>query len=327
GFRHHCCSAGAGSGPEPSAGNHTAQYQPPYPKVPGEGYATAAARRCRCTNRNRRNKGVGCRYQIAIETVGAAACCGIFSAVSHVIRCRYRPSELPQATGDHVVRQSPGRRLNSCVGPRVSPDGRRVAFIVMIDAQTQVALMDAETGTWDVLTKRQEPGIRIHASWARDGSKIYFTRGSTEGVNIYSIPSVGGEERLVLDNAYFPEPLADGSLLVTRAKGTDQPQLYRFWPEGNRMEPLGVYLSSALDPLVPIRAFADGKEAAFFGRIMTSTGLDAEPHMYTIDLESKETRRVDSDLGVNAALWPVSVDSDRAVLSDSPAGDLHRVVS
>src|SRR5262249_32866757 len=103
-------------------------------------------------------------------------------------------------------------------GPRVSPDGRRVAFIVMVDSQTQVALMDAESGTWDVLTKRLERGVRIHAAWSRDGSKIYFTRGSTEGANVYSIPAVGGEERLVLDNAYFPEPLPDGSILVTQIR-------------------------------------------------------------------------------------------------------------
>ena len=45
-------------------------------------------------------------------------------------------------------------------GPRVSPDGRTVAFIVMVDAQTQVALMDAESGSWDVLTKRPESGVR-----------------------------------------------------------------------------------------------------------------------------------------------------------------------
>jgi hypothetical protein len=212
-------------------------------------------------------------------------------------------------------------------GPRVSPDGRRVAFIVMIDAQTKVAIMDAESGNWDVLTKLQQPGVRIHAAWSGDGSKVYFTRGSTEGVNIYSIPSVGGEERLVLDNAYFPEPLPDGSLLVTRAKEPGQPQLYRFWPEGNRMEPLPVYLTSALDPLVPVRAFADGKQAVVFGRTMTSNELEPQPHVYIVDLLSKTTRRVNSNLGVNAALWPVSVDRDRSILSDSPAGDLHRVVA
>jgi len=212
-------------------------------------------------------------------------------------------------------------------GPRVSPDGRTVAFIVMVDAQTQVALMDAESGNWDVLTKRPEAGVRIHASWSRDGSKIYFTRGSYARVNIYSIPSVGGEERLVLDNAYFPEPLPDGSLLVTRSKGAGQPQLYRFWPEGNRLEPLPAFLTSGLDPLVPIRAFADGKEAVFFGRAMTSRGVDAQPDLHIIDLLSKQTRKLASNLGVNADLWPVSVDPDHFVLSDAPSGDLHRVVA
>ena len=147
--------------------------------------------------------------------------------------------------------------------------------------------MDAESGSWDVLTKRPESGVHLHASWSRDGSKVYFTRGATAGVNIYSIPSVGGEERLVLDNAYFPEPLPDGSLLVTRSNGDGQPQLYRFWPEGSRMEPLPVFLTSGLDPLVPVRAFADGKEAVFFGRAMTAKGLDPRPHIHIIDLLSK----------------------------------------
>src|SRR5262249_42276208 len=189
-------------------------------------------------------------------------------------------------------------------------------------------IMDAESGTWDVLTKHQESGVRIHPAWSSDGSKIYFTRGSTAGVNVYSIPAVGGEERLVLDNAYFPEPLPDGSLLVTRAKEAGQPQLYRFWPDGNRMEPLPLYLTApALDPLVPLRAFADGKEAVVFGRAMISNDMDPQPHVYVVDLSSKKLRKVDSNLGVNAALWPVAVDRGHSILSDSPAGDLHRVVA
>src|SRR5215510_12989298 len=120
----------------------------------------------------------------------------------------------------------------------------------------------------------------MHASWSRDGSKVYFTRGSTLGVNIYSIPAVGGEERLVLDNAFFPEPLPDGSMLVARSSESSLSQMYRFWPEDNRMEPLPAYLTSALDPLVPIRAFPDGKEAVFFGRTVTLEGPDTEPHVY-----------------------------------------------
>jgi hypothetical protein len=213
-------------------------------------------------------------------------------------------------------------------GPRISPDSRRVVFIVLVDGQSQVALMDAESGTWDVLTKRPESGVRIHAAWARDGSKVYFTRGSTLGVNVYSIPSVGGEERLVLDNAYFPEPLPDGSLLVTRSNTAAQPQLHRFWPEDNRIEPLPVYLTgAALDPLVPVRAFADGKEAVFFGRTMTAAGLDLRPGLHIIDLSSKQTRQIASNIGGNAALWPVSVDRDGFVISDDPIGDLHRVVA
>jgi len=197
----------------------------------------------------------------------------------------------------------------------------------MVDAQSQVALMDAESGTWDVLTRLPQPGVHIHVSWSRDGSKLYFTRGSTLGVNVYSIPSVGGEERLVLDDAYFPEPLPDGSMLLTRSRGDGQSQVYHFWPESNRMEPLPVYLSSPLDPPFPIRAFADGKAAVFFGRTMTAAGLDPQPHLQIIDLMTKQIHPLDSNIGSNAASWPVSVDRNHFVLSDSPTGDLHRVVA
>jgi len=212
-------------------------------------------------------------------------------------------------------------------GPRVSPDGRTVLFIVMVDGQTHVALMDAESGNWDVLTKRPETGVRIHASWSRDGSTIYFTRGSTLGVNVYSIPSVGGEERLVLDNAFCPEALPDGSLLVIRLKSDNEPQLYRFWPQDSRIEALPVYLGKGLDPLVPVRAFPDGKEAVFFGRTITANGLDPLPGLHSIDLATKVTRRLASNLELNADLWPIAVDPKHSILSDSPSGDLHRVVA
>jgi len=212
-------------------------------------------------------------------------------------------------------------------GPRISPDGRTVSFIVMVDGQTQVALMDAESGSWDVLTKRPESGVRMHSSWSRDGSRIYFTRGSTLGVNVYSIPIVGGEERLVLDNAFCPEPLPDGSLLVIRLKSDNEPQLYRFWPEDGRVESLPVFLGKSLDPLVPIRAFPDGKEAVFFGKTMTANVLDPLPGLHSIDLVSKVTRSLASNLELNADLWPISVDPKLSILSDSPSGDLHRVVA
>jgi len=60
---------------------------------------------------------------------------------------------------------------------------------------------------------------------------------------------------------------------------------------------------------------------------MSEKGLDVEPDLHAIDLSTKVTRKLASKLGVNADLWPISVDRDHSVLSDSPSGDLHRVVT
>jgi hypothetical protein len=86
-------------------------------------------------------------------------------------------------------------------------------------------------------------------------------------------------------------------------------------------------VTGALDPLVPVRAFADGKEAVFFGRTLKAGGLEGQPNVQILNLDSKQTRKVKLSPSANSALWPVAVGRDDVVLSDAPAGDLHRVVS
>ena len=58
--------------------------------------------------------------------------------------------------------------------PRRSPDGRLLAFQAMVDGQTQVAVMDPESGNWNVLTRRRDQGIVQYLCWSTDGSTIYL---------------------------------------------------------------------------------------------------------------------------------------------------------
>ena len=71
--------------------------------------------------------------------------------------------------------------------------------------------------------------------WSRDGTKLFFDRFLNVPVGIYTVPVFGGDEQLVLENAIGPEPLPDGSLLVTRVNEHRQRQLYRYWPETQRL--------------------------------------------------------------------------------------------
>src|SRR5438034_216907 len=100
--------------------------------------------------------------------------------------------------------------------PRISPDGRTLAFQAMVDNQTQVAVMNPDSGNWTVLTHTKSSGPVQEITWSPDGSKLYFDRVVPQPVGIYTVPSLGGDERLVLKGAGGPEALPDGSLLVWR---------------------------------------------------------------------------------------------------------------
>jgi hypothetical protein len=218
------------------------------------------------------------------------------------------------------------------MGPRISPDGHTLAFQAMVDGLTQVAVMDADSGDWTVLTKNRSRGYITELNWSPDGSEIYFDRDFSVPQGIYTVSRFGGEEHLVLEDAMGPEPLPDGSLLVTKVNKDRIDQLYRFWPDNGRLEALGAILPATSDLCPPVRTFRDGKGAVFFGQTLGQDKADASQHLYLLDLNTGKTRRLapDVDLRLTSSLnlFPLAVTSDdHSVLADQSVGDLHRVVA
>ena len=148
--------------------------------------------------------------------------------------------------------------------PRVSPDGQLLAFEAMVNGQTQVAVMKPDTGNWSVLTRDRSKGLVDSLAWSHDSARIYYDRFTDAPRGIYSVPALGGDERLLIENAGRPEPLPDGSLLLVRLNGDRQVQIHRLWPENGRLEPLPALLPPMFDQtfIVPL----DGDRVAFFGR-------------------------------------------------------------
>ncbi len=126
------------------------------------------------------------------------------------------------------------------INSRLSPDGHLLAFLAMVDGLTQVAVMKPESGNWTILTRDRSRGQAFSVSWSPDGALIYYTRsnGATKGV--YSVPLLGGDEHLVLDNAGNSEAMLDGSLIVAKVSAERKRKLHRFWPGTGRMEEIAI---------------------------------------------------------------------------------------
>ncbi len=209
--------------------------------------------------------------------------------------------------------------------PRLSPDGHLLAFQAMVDGLSQIAVMKPESGNWSVLTRDRNQGPILNHSWSADGALIYYDRCMDVPRGVFSVPVLGGDERLVVENAFSPEPLPDGSLLIVKLNAQGRYQLHRFWPGTGRIQALPILVSQS-SYSVHVRAAQDGKTAVAWGEALPQN--TSSPSFYVIDLSSGSTRRLDShgvaeaDGGRN---FTVSLDG-KSVLTFVHSGALARIL-
>lgn len=168
--------------------------------------------------------------------------------------------------------------------PRLSPDGQTLAFRGIVNGQSQVGIMKPDTGSWTMLTHEPNLGPIGPVAWARDAKTIYFAR-YTGSWTVYSIGPLGGEPRIVLTNAYCPEPLPDGSMIVSRPSSQGRQQLFRFWPDSGRLQPLPATV--LFSDTRTVSAFPDGKEIAVLGFHGSDDGVRS---LFVLDLATHKTR-------------------------------------
>ena len=198
------------------------------------------------------------------------------------------------------------------VMPRISPDGHTLAFTAVVAGQTQVAVMRPEAGNWSVLTHARDRAEISAISWAPDGNKIYYDRALDTPRGIYSVPVLGGEEQLVLEDAMYPESLPDGSLLAARLNAEHKLQLFRFWPQSGKEQPLPLQVD--LPTTAPqVRAFPDGHHAVVIGTPI-SQGAEPGKEMYVLDLDSGKMRRLLERGGLNQIKAPAVTRDGRTIL-------------
>jgi Tol biopolymer transport system component/predicted Ser/Thr protein kinase len=207
--------------------------------------------------------------------------------------------------------------------PRRSPDGRLLAFQAMVDGTTQVGVMDPESGNWNVLTSRRDLGIVEYLCWSPDGSKIYFNRTLDVSTGVFSVPFLGGEERLVIENAASPAALPDGSLLVSRRNDEGRSQLTRVWPDTGRMQalPVDVTFDPGFRPW--IRVSADGRRVVVaLGRMYDTPGKRS---LIEVDVAAGTARPIEVEGNPEIPAVALSADGASAIAA-VPANALTRIV-
>ncbi len=206
------------------------------------------------------------------------------------------------------------------MAPRISPDGQALAFVTLVAGASQIAVMKPSSGDWTVLTHQRGNGSAYKVCWSRDGNKIFFDRVSDVPQGIFSIPALGGEERIVLEDAQGPEALPDGSLLVFKRDSLRNLSIQRFWPETGRLSALGPSIVPESGGIV--RAFPDGHAAIFWGKL---AGREENVRRsYLLDLASGRVTAFAPQLPLAP---PLAIGPDgKSVLGFLVTGDLRRAV-
>ena len=194
--------------------------------------------------------------------------------------------------------------------PKLSPDGQLLAFLAFIDEVPQLGVMKPGGGSWTILTNDRDSGYIATIAWAPDGSKIYFDRYWGHPRGVYSIQPLGGEPRMLLEDAYGPTPLADGSVIVGKMTDRSDQQLFRYRPSSGRLDPMPVFMRST-DVAPMIRPFPDGKAIVFYGA-HGERGRNSTPKMFVMELNTERTHELvpGTDVDPRGSWSPLAVSTD-----------------
>lgn len=207
---------------------------------------------------------------------------------------------------------------------RLAPDGQTLAFVTPVGGVAQAAVMKPASGDWVVLTRRPDAGSVYRVAWSPDGTRVFYDRVTDVPHGVFSVPVVGGEERLVLRDAQSPEALPDGSLLVVKISPGGTLRIHRFRPETGNVVPVGPpVVAESLG--ISARAAPGGREALFWGRLAEEGGGARPRQLHLLDLATGTTRPVVPGIPIGP---PHAFSNDgRSVLATVAAGDVYRIVS
>jgi len=208
--------------------------------------------------------------------------------------------------------------------PRLSPDGKEIAFLAMVEGVSQLAVMSADSGDCKILTTNRDRGSLDDPCWSPDGSQIFYSHSIGHPSGVYRISKYGGEERLVLDEAGSPLVLRDGRVLVLKRNVAGEDQLHLFSPDTEELRALN---ASAEQRFGRTFALLPGRGAAVFWGHPTNA-VERAQSLWRIDLNSGKTSPFLIDVVPRHGIETFSLSPDgRHLLLAAPDEDLSRLYS
>jgi hypothetical protein len=99
--------------------------------------------------------------------------------------------------------------------PRVSPDGRRLAFLRLDEGVWRLVIRDLESGD-ETIAATPSPAFLAQPAWALDGSAVYVSLGQRGLIDLHAVPAdgSGGPQPITRTDgaALAPAPSTDGRL-------------------------------------------------------------------------------------------------------------------
>lgn len=191
------------------------------------------------------------------------------------------------------------RRLTSFQGatesPKISPDGRWVAFSAEYGGNVDVYVVSIDGGDPKRLTWNTAPDIV--QGWTPDGKSVLFastreTNGPSAAPKFYTVPAAGGiEEPLPLNRAYQGKISADGKKIAYRMNNSwdEERRNYR----GGQNRPIWIADLKTLDVESPPWKDSKDMDPAWVGDVVYFiSDRDGVANVWSYDDKSKKLAQV-----------------------------------
>ncbi len=185
---------------------------------------------------------------------------------------------------------------NMSFAPRFSPDGGRVVYSAEVAGNTDLYLLDLNSGATTRLTTA--PSIETAPSFSPDGTRITFESDRSGGQQLYIMPASGGEgNRISFGAGRYGTPV-----------WSPKNDYIAFTKQNEGRFHIGVMRTDGSEERLLTGAFLDeGPTWAPNGRVIMFTretsGANGAPALYTVDITGRNLQRAATPAAASDPSW------------------------